>query len=349
MSGSDLLALLDQMSNGVEMVMVGVYGRLREPFKRKYGEERGAKLAAAVLNELFSRPPSRADARDFLDANKALVVQEIVNLRENQEIREAVTDAVRVQMIVAQATGGVTEDSLRPVDKLIAFGLLVTTRETPSPDTFLPMAQAFYRSDLQQKSSAGPPAVAPRRRTNHEPPALCGIGDGGIIVTPTRTQIESACMWGRAKGRHIIDALVKDGYGAIGSDANMVLVYTPLAFYAAMAQRYGPERAAGMVSLTDRLPIEWSVWVPKHQRDVAREYGARLRQSSAVVEPVEVNVDYPRTPLLARWALTEVPAVLTAYFRHGDFALDASTELTLLRPSDARGNLTFIVEFGRIS
>jgi hypothetical protein len=139
--------LLKRMVSGIDMVKIGVYGRLSQRFKAKYGEEQVGLLATAVTNELFSELPSNPSAEKFLKSNKDIVERELSNLRSDDEICNAVTQAVRVKLTISYDKGNHTQEQLfDPLEKLKKFGILVSGGDTPSPDTFLPMAYDFYQS-----------------------------------------------------------------------------------------------------------------------------------------------------------------------------------------------------------
>jgi len=130
--------ILRKMSNGVDMVSIGLYGCLYRRFKSKYGDKANY-LAAAVANELFSQQPSTPDAKNFLELHKELIEKEIHNLQNDDEIRTMVTQAVRVMCITSP------ELSFYPIEKLREFGILIPGGDSPSPETFLPMAYEFYQ------------------------------------------------------------------------------------------------------------------------------------------------------------------------------------------------------------
>ena len=140
-------ALSRKMLAGIEMVKMGIYGRLSERYRTRYEEEQSVLLAGAVVNELFSNTPSSPHAQQFLAANKETIQQELGNLRDDDEIRHAITQALRVKLILtaalnAQARG----DAPAPLEKLRELGLLVAGGDTPTPAIFLPMAYEFLDS-----------------------------------------------------------------------------------------------------------------------------------------------------------------------------------------------------------
>ena len=144
--------LLKKMLSGVDMVKVGVYGRLSSRFKAKYGEVKAGLLAAAVTNEVYSESLSNLDAKKFLESHKDIVERELSSLQNDDEIRNIVTQAIRVKATVSYAKDVRNQESLlNPIEKLKKFGILVSGGDAPSPGTFLPMAYEFYQSVKQGK------------------------------------------------------------------------------------------------------------------------------------------------------------------------------------------------------
>lgn len=135
--------LTKRMSEGVQMVKLGLYLRLTNSLKDTYEIERAKRLATAVVNELFSDSPVSAKGKIFLESSRILIEQIISDLRDNKETCEAITQAVRVKGIINDTAGGDTQKVLSPLEKLRRFGILVPGRKIPKPDSFLSMARQF--------------------------------------------------------------------------------------------------------------------------------------------------------------------------------------------------------------
>ena len=134
------------MFSGVEMVKLGVLDRLAERFQRGYGEETANSLAAAVVNELFSEIPSDPHAREFLKLNKDAVERELSNLKHDDEICNAVTQAVHVKASLScDQSGNVRGPLLDHLERLTRLGILIPAVETPTLSSFLRMANEFYQ------------------------------------------------------------------------------------------------------------------------------------------------------------------------------------------------------------
>ena len=72
-----------------------------------------------MANELFSDPPSTHDAAVFLERDAELIQQAIEALQDDGEIREALTQALRVKAMVAFARGKRGREQLRgPIEKV---------------------------------------------------------------------------------------------------------------------------------------------------------------------------------------------------------------------------------------
>ena len=74
-----------QMAMGVEVVKVCLGVRLLRRYCESYDRETAAKLAAAVMNELFGDPPGNVEAVSYLDSNRDLILEEIGNLGNDDE------------------------------------------------------------------------------------------------------------------------------------------------------------------------------------------------------------------------------------------------------------------------
>jgi len=135
-----------KMLSGVDMVKMGVLDRLAGRFQGRYGQETADSLAAAVVNELFSEIPSDPHAKEFLKLNKAVVERELSNLKHDDEICNAVTQAVRIKVSLSYDQ---IEDVRRllpeHLEKLASLGILIETLETPTLSSFLRMANEFYQ------------------------------------------------------------------------------------------------------------------------------------------------------------------------------------------------------------
>ena len=140
--------MVRRMLEGVELVKLGVYARLESRFAREHGGDLAAFLSAAVVNELFSERPGNARAMEFSRLNRELITRELRALKRDEEIRRAVTDAVRVKAVLELARGGMSVPSwVEHLQRLEGLGILIPGGEVPSSEFALAAAR-FYESSV---------------------------------------------------------------------------------------------------------------------------------------------------------------------------------------------------------
>lgn len=138
--------LMKNMSLAVDLVKVGLFGRLVKNIEPDYGREKAGLMAAAITNELFFDRPTGPEGQEFLIANEDSVWQEIAVLMEDEAIRSIISQAIRVKATLSYAQSSqVDYEFLLHVAKLNEFGWKMPS-EAPSPETFLPEAHYFYNS-----------------------------------------------------------------------------------------------------------------------------------------------------------------------------------------------------------
>lgn len=139
---------IKQSRKAIAVIKLGMTTKLLRSYKHEYTEDTAAKLADAVVNELFSDPPSTSETAAFLEENAALVEQAIDALRTDRGWRSAVTLVVYAKRTVAFTEGKrELEDQFEPITKLIQLGLFMP-EEQPSGEAFLALAN-FYCDYLQ--------------------------------------------------------------------------------------------------------------------------------------------------------------------------------------------------------
>ncbi len=146
--------LIKRMSEGVQMVKLGLYLRFINSLKDTCEIERAKRLAAATVNELFSEPPQGAKGKVFLESNRALIEQLISVVPGNKEVCEAVTQAVRVKGIMADLVDGDTQKVLLdPLEELRRLGILIPGGNAPEPDSFLSVAREFLDQEEKEEEN----------------------------------------------------------------------------------------------------------------------------------------------------------------------------------------------------
>jgi hypothetical protein len=136
-----LIRRINQATNAVKL---GLYFRLVLRYRELHHVEFAKSLAAAVTNETLSHPPSNEQGREFVDRNRSLIEQELFALGNDMEIRRVLTETIRARALIPFVHGHPAETWLDPIEKLQHFGILIPGGNTPSPETFFPMATQFY-------------------------------------------------------------------------------------------------------------------------------------------------------------------------------------------------------------
>lgn len=132
--------LVTEMADGVNMIMTGIFTLLSTRLKRTY-PDCAPTLAAAVVNEMFFRPQP---AQDFCLQYYHQIREEIRKLSDDEGIKAAFTQAIRVNTLIHQQTGMIsTQEGSRRLEHCLKRGLLIQGGNFPTPPTFLPFAEHF--------------------------------------------------------------------------------------------------------------------------------------------------------------------------------------------------------------
>jgi len=92
-------------------------------------------LAGALTNELFGTPNPEPKFIQFMQANQAIIEQELLGLAANlPHLRRYLTDALRIQTLCDNQEGVQSAPSLITADKL---GVLLKDRDVPLPSAFM--------------------------------------------------------------------------------------------------------------------------------------------------------------------------------------------------------------------
>lgn len=140
----DVLAQLEQ---AVSLVQFAVHAQLTERYRSAMDEQMAASLAGAVTNALFSNQPSNPLAQAFVLSHGPLIGQELLRLQEDQQLRQAVTDTLRVCLLLeCTRQGRLLEPRLYPpLQRLAELGLLVPGGEAPDTALFPQQAASYFR------------------------------------------------------------------------------------------------------------------------------------------------------------------------------------------------------------
>lgn len=127
--------LVPIMRDGVDIIKMIFFKKLKEHLARKYTAVDAGRLAGAIVNEVFGPPADVKTPGPFADKNRAIVEQELGELAETlSEMRIPLTDALRMQALCDHQQG---IDSTATLVRAKKLGVLVVERDLPLPSTFL--------------------------------------------------------------------------------------------------------------------------------------------------------------------------------------------------------------------
>ena len=145
-------SLFQKVDNGIDQIKHGIYTRLSIRYIQEYGKDKASLLAAAVTNELFSLPPANEIGKEFFSAHFDIIEKELLALKEDEDIRKAVTEAIRIRMNIiykSQKSGSYDQRLGDPYVKLVERGLAVSDHTDPTPKKFIRNAEMFYRLSIK--------------------------------------------------------------------------------------------------------------------------------------------------------------------------------------------------------
>jgi hypothetical protein len=133
--------LIPIMREGVGIIKMILFKEMRDSLVVKYGKEQGyaARLAGAVINELFGTPNLQAEFVAFTEANRKIIEIELSRLPfAFEKLRIPLTDALRVQFLCDSLEG---IDSQQVLLRAKELQILVIDRELPLPKNFLDLVR----------------------------------------------------------------------------------------------------------------------------------------------------------------------------------------------------------------
>jgi hypothetical protein len=140
--------LLPILREGVDVVKMILFKRLREYLSRKYpdsGHSYINKLSGAIINDLFGGPNPDQVFVGFAEKNKSRIDEELRNIpTEFEKLRIPLTDALRVQFLCDHQEGIDSSAVLRRAREL---GILISDREVPLPAKFVSLVRKLGSAD----------------------------------------------------------------------------------------------------------------------------------------------------------------------------------------------------------
>lgn len=139
----------DDMFRAAQAIQMGIFFRLAKRYMMCYDSEFSDKLAAAVVNELFYLPTLEGDAKEFAEQNKELIDKKISDLRQDEEIKYAFTQAFRVMHICGygdRPSKDRAEKIMTYLKKAAERGVFIDGGEAPKPEMFISFAKNYSAS-----------------------------------------------------------------------------------------------------------------------------------------------------------------------------------------------------------
>ncbi|SMC23929.1 hypothetical protein SAMN02746041_01870 [Desulfacinum hydrothermale DSM 13146] len=139
---SDTTRLVPVLREGVHIIKMVFFKRLKEHLSESgVGKDATdtARLAGAVVNQVFGTPNPQEPHRSFAEAN-AQRIQSIIDriAVDLEDMRIPLTDALRVQFLCDRQEGIDSEETLAAAKD---HGILLVDREVPLPAAFMNLAR----------------------------------------------------------------------------------------------------------------------------------------------------------------------------------------------------------------
>jgi len=153
--------LIPVLRHGVDVIKMILWKAQKAKLTTRFADappEHIARLTAATLNALFGIVNDAEPHATFIREHDADIQQALSHVAtDHVELRDALTDALRVQFLCDAEEGIDSQHILTQAD---ALGLLVTERETPLPKTFMHLARVLgvAHGILDPRPDPAPPA-----------------------------------------------------------------------------------------------------------------------------------------------------------------------------------------------
>jgi hypothetical protein len=136
--------LIPVLRQGVDVFKMILFKELKVQLTKRHTEAKGshiALLSGATLNALFGIVNDAEPHTSFVRDHDTEIQRSLSQLgADHAELRDALTDALRIQFLCDAEEGIDSEHILAQAD---AIGLLVADRETPLPKTFMHLARVL--------------------------------------------------------------------------------------------------------------------------------------------------------------------------------------------------------------
>ena len=131
---------IPSLREGVDMVRMIFFKRMREYMAEKYADEEPATigmLAAAVMNELFGTPNPEPRFARFREENEERIQAELNDVANQcPELRIPLTDALRIHFL-CNVQEGIEDEEATVLARAKELGILMAERDVPLPKGFM--------------------------------------------------------------------------------------------------------------------------------------------------------------------------------------------------------------------
>lgn len=134
--------LIPILREGVEIVKMISFKKLKETLAKKYPDREGAfiaKLAGALVNAIFGAPAHEEPFAVFARSHANLIAHEQAKVGAMlEELRIPLTDALRIQSLCDHQEGLNSTATLQQAQTL---GILLADRDLPLPHSFIELVR----------------------------------------------------------------------------------------------------------------------------------------------------------------------------------------------------------------
>lgn len=141
-----------KMDIAIDQIKHGTYNFLFVRYLERFDRDFSGALAAAVTNTLFNEKPVGQAARDFLDANRDTVMNELLALKGDNSIGFLVADAIQIKAMMIydnQRSGTPDHDFGKAYENLIKLNFLKKKEDVTHPKLFMIKAEKYFSKSLK--------------------------------------------------------------------------------------------------------------------------------------------------------------------------------------------------------
>lgn len=132
--------LIESLRDGVDIIRLVLFKRLKEHIKENYPEEEESfqrMLAAAIVNALFGTKNPEKTFSQFAEENAKVIEKELSKIPENfPDLLIPITDALRMHFLCNHAEG-LPDYSVKILAQAKEYGILIEDRDVPLPKGFM--------------------------------------------------------------------------------------------------------------------------------------------------------------------------------------------------------------------